>query len=277
MRVGLRGLGIAALCLVMVGAALAPAASTMARGAAVGSLDVDLAPAAHVARAGHPFGVSSASSTNWAGYAVSTSNGAVSAVQGTFVVPKFHGSCSGAYNFSAAAFWVGIDGFSSGTVEQTGVAIECYSVLYVSAVTYFAWYEFYPSAMVVLSMTISPGDTVHAKVSYSSSTYTISLADASTGNSYTSSFTGVSANRSSAEWIAEAPSSSSGILPLVDFGSVSFSKATATVSGSSHPIGSYASYQLTMVNSAGTANKAVPGSLNAAGKGFKVTWQSYGP
>jgi hypothetical protein len=269
-----RFLGGMAICFVLVSAVLfvAPHGASVARGSAP-----ELGRAfGHATGAVHPAGVSPSASTNWAGYVVPTSNAAVTSVSGTFVVPKFHGTCGGYYNFSAASFWVGMDGWNSNTVEQTGVSIECYAYAYVGVVTYYGWYEFYPAGTVVLSMTISPGDTVSAKVSYSSSSYAISLHDLTNGNAYTNSFSGVTANRSSAEWIAEAPYSS-GVLPLVNFGSISFAKSTAVISGSSHPISYYSSYEVTMVNGAGTADKAVPGALNVAGKGFKVTWKSYGP
>ena len=42
---------------------------------------------------------------------------------------------------------------------------------------------------------------------------------------YTTQQTASNAKRSSAEWIVEAPSSSSGILPLANFGSVTFTSA----------------------------------------------------
>src|SRR4029077_20070010 len=85
------------------------------------------------------------STTNWAGYAVSTANGAVTDVQGSWVQPAFKGTCGGFYNSSYAVFWVGIDGFNSNTVEQIGTQIHCISVLWVAGVYYSAWYEFYPA------------------------------------------------------------------------------------------------------------------------------------
>ena len=71
---------------------------------------------------------------------------------------------------------------------------------------------------------------------------------------------------SSAEWIAEAPSSCSftcTVLPLANFG---------TANGAT--IGSYGSsvwVAITMVTSGGTV-KAQPSALNGSGDGFSVTW-----
>lgn len=235
-------------------------------------------PPAAVQSAFH-LGTSTGSSTNWGGYVVNTPNNAVSDVKGSWVVPKFKGSCGGFYNLSEVAFWVGIDGYSSSTVEQIGTSVECVSALYVSVVTYFAWYEFYPAGPVVLGMSISPGDHVSAEVKYSSSTalYTVSLRDATTAASFSKSVGSISANRSSAEWIAEAPSGVSGILPLVDFGTVHFKGCAATISGVAHVVGGFSNIQLWMVNAAGTAYKAAPGGLSASGAGFAVVWKSYGP
>ncbi|MCI4369370.1 MAG: G1 family endopeptidase [Thermoplasmata archaeon] len=263
-------------------------AATVA-GSAMAIALIALGPAAvGLSSVGHPAGfasgahvvprtTSAAGSSNWGGYAVSTSNNAVSDVKGAWVVPHFKGACGGLYNFSAASFWVGIDGWSDTTVEQIGTSVECNSVLYISAVTYFAWYEFYPSAPVALAMTISPGDQVKAEVKYTSSAgFTVSIKDVTTGSSFSTSKS-VSANRSSAEWIAEAPSSTSGVLPLVDFAKVSFTGCTATVSGSSHPVSYYSNYAVTMWNTAGTAKKATPSALGPLGTGFSVTWVRYGP
>src|SRR5437879_13041387 len=52
--------------------------------------------------------------------------------------------------------------------------------------------------------------------------FTVSISDATTGQSFSTSSTVHRAQQSSAEWIAEAPSSSGGILPLPNFGTVKF-------------------------------------------------------
>src|SRR5438046_6649382 len=55
-------------------------------------------------------------STNWSGYAVTGASGSVSDAKGSWTVPAIQGSCPSTNQYSS--FWVGIDGFSSGTVEQ---------------------------------------------------------------------------------------------------------------------------------------------------------------
>ena len=213
-------------------------------------------------------------STNWSGYAVTGSSGSVSDAKGSWTVPAIQGSCPSTNQYSS--FWVGIDGFSSGTVEQTGTDSDCQN----GAPTYYAWYEFYPHpAFLINGLTITPGDHITAEASFSGRSFTVTITDTTTHHSFSTSARVHSAQRSSAEWIAEAPSSSGGILPLADFGTVSFSACTAIVSGTPGTIGSFGSsvQVITMVSNSG-AVKAQPSSLSGSGgDSFSVTWKSSGP
>jgi peptidase A4-like protein len=211
-------------------------------------------------------------STNWSGYAVTGSSGSVSDAKGSWVVPTIQGTCPSTNQYSS--FWVGIDGFSSGTVEQTGTDSDCQN----GVPTYYAWYEFYPHPSFLISgLTISPGDTMTAEASFSSRTFTVTITDVTTHHSFSTSAKVSRAQRSSAEWIAEAPSSSGGILPLADFGTVNYSSCTATV-GTTGSIGSFGNsvQVITMVTSSGTV-KAQPSGLSSSGDSFSVMWKSSGP
>ena len=97
-----------------------------------------------------------ATSTNWSGYAVTGVSGSVTNVKGSWVVPTV--DCSKSPSTSYASFWVGIDGYSSNTVEQIGTDSDCSS----GTPTYYAWYEFYPHfAYYVPNMrTINAGDVM---------------------------------------------------------------------------------------------------------------------
>src|SRR5262249_48179989 len=79
-----------------------------------------------------------ATSTNWSGYAVTASSGAVSDVKASWVVPAVQGNCPSTNQY--ASFWVGIDGYSSNTVEQIGTDSDCQN----GQPVYYVWYEFYP-------------------------------------------------------------------------------------------------------------------------------------
>lgn len=212
-------------------------------------------------------------SSNWAGYAVKTANGAVSDVKGQWNVPQIAVACPTSYR--ASSFWVGIDGDGTSTVEQTGTSTDCSG----GSPSYYAWYEFYPAGSHVLSMIISPADHMSGEVKYSTVTkkFTVILKDLTTGKSFSISKSMSTAKRASAEWIAEAPSNSAGIIALTNFGWVTFNNSFATISGHTHSIGGFSNIAITMWNLAGTAKKAVVGGLVNSGKKFTVTWKSAGP
>jgi hypothetical protein len=244
-------------------------------------------------------------STNWSGYAVTGSSGSVTSASGSWTVPTLV-STSGT---ALAAFWVGIDGYSSNTVEQTGTLIATPAAQTTYGVpAYSAWYEFYPAGMVIIPDTVKAGDVISASVTYtgtsattgffgssgffardprgrSTSTFTVTITDITGGWTYSATGTVRNAARSSAEWIAEAPSSYSGVLPLANFGTVSFGSDStgvtgtcyATVNGVTGSIASFSSnVAITMVNSKGVT-KASPSLLSADGTSFSVTWASAGP
>lgn len=222
-----------------------------------------------------------AQSYNWSGYVVAASPGSVTDVRGSWMVPSLSCTSSSSY----VALWVGMDGFTSTTVEQTGILGECVG----GAPTYVAWYELYPRPMhIIASLAISAGDVVSAEVSYVGGAFVISLADLTTGLSFTTSVKMKSAQRSSAEWIVEAPSSGGGLLPLANFGVAYFGydytfqpqTCYATVNGITGGIGSFGSsvWQVTMVSLSNPSQlKAQPSPLSSDGTSFYVTWLSAGP
>src|SRR5690348_16708749 len=85
--------------------------------------------------------------TNWSGYAAHSAT--YKSVSASWVEPTAH--CPGGSQFSS--FWVGLDGFSSGTVEQTGSEVDCRG----GTPTYFGWYEMYPAFPVNYSNPVHPG------------------------------------------------------------------------------------------------------------------------
>ena len=180
-------------------------------------------------------------SYNWSGYAVTGSSGAVTDAKGSWTVPAV--SCATAPT-GYSAFWVGLDGFTSNSVEQAGTDSDCESLTGKSGTpTYYAWFEFYPnpSYAIEFSHGISPGDSMIAEVKYagqatgagrrgSGAQFTVTITDTTKGETYTITSTAPSANESSAEWITEAPccGRAGSILPLADFGSISFNSGAAT-------------------------------------------------
>ncbi len=162
----------------------------------------------------HPLMGTTTTSSNWSGYDDST-DGPFTSVTASWVQPAIRNAGA---TFTDAAFWVGLDGDNSDTVEQIGT--EGYSE---GVVGYDAWYEMYPAAPVPLDMSIRPGDSITASVSESGAIFTLSLVDRTTAVSYQAMQTmNVPPALASAEVIAEAPSSDEGIVPIADFGTMAF-------------------------------------------------------
>ena len=172
-------------------------------------------------------------SQNWAGYVGQSSTGKTfSSVSGSWTQPTATSSSGTARGYSA--FWVGLGGASgqSQSLEQVGTSTNWVN----GNAEYYAWYELVPSAEVKLSIAIHPGDHVSGKVTVSGTTVTISLSDQTTRQSVTKSLQMSHPDTSSAEWIAEAPSTISQpdvyqTLPLADFGKVTFTGVSATADG----------------------------------------------
>ena len=185
-------------------------------------------------------GVQTAASANWAGYVVGGSSSATRyrSVSGSWVAPT--AKCSSGQGFSS--FWVGLGGSGSGSssasgssgseaLEQAGTEADCNAD---GSPTYSAWYELVPAAPVKVGMAVHPGDHITSKVTVDGTNVTITLTNVTTGGSFSKTLPMSSPDVSSAEWIAEAPSTcNQGVsdctpLSLADFGTVQFSGASAT-------------------------------------------------
>jgi Peptidase A4 family len=236
-------------------------------------------------------------SENWSGYAVTGPNGSVTSVTGSWIVPEIApGSCGRRTTAEYSSFWIGIDGWTSSTVEQIGTDSDCSS----GTPTYYAWYEFYPldsfyacPAAAAHSrrpppcplMNLRPGDVMSATVTANGNgTYTATIEDVTAGESFSTVYTPNketgTPQQSSAEWIAESPccTNSGGFLPLADFGTIEFGQdftkprvstgtCYATIGGVTAPIGAFGLngtqvWSSTMVNQ-NTPNPA-PNPLPAA-------------
>lgn len=203
-------------------------------------------------------GIRNSTSANWSGYAAT--GGGFTSVSATWTEPGV--TCGSQTTY--ASFWIGLDGDGSSTVEQIGTEADCSG----GHASHAAWYEMYPGGPVEVSGAVSPGDAMHASVSYSGSgQFSLTIGDRTRGWSHTFGTHLDNPALASAEVIAEAPSDANGVLPLSNFGSAAFSGASANgvALGSFHPD------PITMAN-AGTT-KAEPGPLSGTGD-FTVTWRS---
>src|SRR5258706_2003241 len=152
-------------------------------------------------------------SSNWSGYAALTNlsnpqSNAVSDVKGTWTVPSV--DCSVVSGNSYSSVWIGIDGYSDNSVEQTGTEQDCLN----GQASYYAWYEMYPKFGYKVNLPVSAGNSIISEVQYiGNNRFVLSLTNTSNNTHFTTTQK-ARASRESAEWIVEAPSSSGGVLPL---------------------------------------------------------------
>ncbi|KAI0738296.1 aspergillopepsin [Daedaleopsis nitida] len=171
-------------------------------------------------------------SSNWAGAVLVANTATYKSVTGTFVVPtpKEPSGSSGTHSASA---WVGIDGDTCGNaILQTGVDFTVSG----SSVSYDAWYEWYPDYAYDFSgISFSAGDTVTVTVTASSKTGgTATITNKTKGKTVSHTFSSQpSLCEYNAEWIVEDFEEGSSLVPFANFGTVTFTGASATtVSGS---------------------------------------------
>jgi Peptidase A4 family len=219
--------------------------------------------------------IQTATSGNWAGY-VATGR-TFSSVSGSWVVPTAKRDSDG-----YSATWIGLGGAggTSNALEQIGTQSD-----YVNGrATYTAWYELVPKAAVTLKLTVRPGDHISANVTVDGTTVTVSISDTTTGRSTTRTQHMASPDTTSAEWIAEAPSIATGdggyqVVPLADFGTVGFTRATATAGGHSGSIADaeWTAERVDLVAGGGESPVAATTSaLASSGSSFSVSWSRTG-
>jgi len=240
-----------------------PAAAKAAAIAVIKNLRIGFHEANHPV-SGPINGLTQVQSTNWAGYADTGSS--FSRVSASWTEPT--PNCS-SRTTALAVFWVGIDGFSSNSVEQDGTLIECSG----GSAFQFTWWEMFPTNSIqVVGQSLAAGDHITSTVTRSGSRYTLTVTDSThSANSFSTTQSCSSCANSSAEWIAEAPSGSSGVFPLARFSTWNDANSSVTAGSTSGTISSFTDNEITMIDSSG-AVKAQPGALNGSGNGFSVSW-----
>ena len=207
-------------------------------------------------------------SSNLSGYAVVGEE--FTEASGSWIVPAVNCAAS---PYGSASFWVGIDGWSNATVEQTGIEAGCND----QQPYYCAWYEFAPKpGVTITSVPVNPGDNISASVTYDPSGFTVTMTNLTTGKSYSFTATVPEARRASAEWIVEL----NGAYGLTDFNAVRFgsdftsaeSTNSATNSTTSGPIGAFGDSVQGSVIVNNQREQAVPSFLSLDGTSFTVTW-----
>jgi peptidase A4-like protein len=226
--------------------------------------------------------VVSATSSNWAGYAVSAADGApdvsYSSVSGAWRQPA--ATCT-AGTPTYSAFWVGLGGFSptSQALEQVGTLANCSAS---GRVTYSVWYELVPAAPVTIKLSIKAGDGIAASVAVSKTSVTVRITNVTQKKkTFQKRLTMASPapDVSSAEWVAEAPAACTPtgqctVLPLANFGGATFVVAKATANGHAGTISdpAWSATAITFGDPNSRTTNATPTPLSPDGSSFGVTW-----
>lgn len=202
-------------------------------------------------------------SETWFGYAAYS--GSYTSVESTWVEPTVDCSKGG----GETSIWVGLDGATNSTVEQTGTEVSCSLT---GQASYSAWWETYPSnIMQTYKDTVKPGDMLTAKVTFEGNDkYDLYLTDKTQDWTEDNLEQGASgASNSSAEVVGETPEIIPGYVffNLPDFGTLNFTNSL--VDG--RPIGDSNPNALNLARFGSTL--ATTGSLTN-GTDFTETWQA---
>jgi hypothetical protein len=207
-------------------------------------------------------GVGANTSHNWSGYAAT--GGRYTGVTGTWTVPQPR--VSGAPGVGAT--WVGIGGVTGQDLIQAGTQDVAAGG---GQAQFQTWIEMLPQASQQVPLAVEPGDSVTVSINEQGAgtgVWQISMKNNTSGQTYQTSVNYTS-SESSAEWIEEAPSGSSGVLPLDQFNSVSFSSASATQNGQTVDLTQANAQAITMLNS-NNQPLAVPSGIGSDGSSFSV-------
>ncbi len=214
-------------------------------------------------------------SNNWSGY-VNTDSKTFTFVEANWTEPSY--KCDG-NSPESAVIWVGLDGFSSSTVEQGGTIAICNGT---RQGTHFAWWEMFPHNAIQEVFPVKVGDKMFASVTYKAGAakpFNIFVKDTTSGASL--SMNEACSNtcaRNSAEWIVETPSFGSQIAFLPKFKPITLTGGFTSVGATQTPLVDIAGFPhqaITMVGASG--NRAVPSALTSNGQGFTDKWISSAP
>ncbi|KAJ7194249.1 peptidase A4 family-domain-containing protein [Mycena pura] len=191
------------------------------------------------------------SSNIWAGAGMESPENTYQSVTGTLVVPHLQpatgGAIEGIYGGSA---WVGLDGMTCQTsLMATGIQF----IYFNQTILANAWTEVYPNPSVdITSMTVNAGDTIKLTLTATSTTTgTAVVENLSNGQSSTVDITSPSPLcLANAEWIVEDFEEGTFLMPFANFGTITFTDASATTrSGSTVGPSGDGSHIINMVQS----------------------------
>jgi hypothetical protein len=202
-------------------------------------------------------------SRNWSGYAAG--GGSYTGISGTWIVPQVATAANGASGVGAT--WVGIGGVKTKDLIQAGTEDSGSG----RQNEYQAWIEMLPAASKQVPLAVAPGDSITVSIDEqgnATQSWLIVLTNNTSGKMYQTTVNYTS-SRSSAEWIEEAPTGRNGILPIDNFGAVSFTGATAIKDGEPMTMEAIGARPISLLNSR-KQPLAVPSPIGSDGESFHV-------
>lgn len=213
-------------------------------------------------------------SYNWSGY---VSKGNFAMVQGDFIQPTINNSNP---SYTHESTWVGLGGYNSGKLVQTGTAMNTYA----GGKYYYAWYEYLSATnpnpeIRFTSITVNPGDKIHTYCSFqqANNKFNAYIANNTNGTSQ-SVLVNISASEyfdsTTAEFINEKPSWGLTDNGLTNYGTTSWWNCQAyTMSCVWQNLGATTYDKVNMYNPDNGNVRAMPSGLS--GQNFTSTWYNY--
>jgi hypothetical protein len=224
-----------------------------------------------------PGGTGIEQSSNWAGYAATGGNFTV--ISATWTIPNV--SAGSGNSVSSDATWVGIGGVNTDDLIQAGTQ----AIVQNGRVQYSAWWETLPQSSQPVAMDVSAGDSMNVSITQQADgTWQVFIHDTTSGQTFQKNLS-YQSSLSSAEWIEESPSAGGRtLIPLDNFGSVTFTNASTLEDGKQHTIQEAGGQPITMYSSPGGRRGrfgggggqggqplAQPSALGSDGATFSVT------
>ena len=215
------------------------------------------------------------SSNNWFGYNQGTleqGGKQFNSIAGDWTVPTATQHAAGD---ESSSDWIGIGGgcvdanctVGDNTLIQTGTEQD---VSASGVRSYSAWYELIPAPSLGISMTVRPGDHMHAQISETvsgSNVWKITLRNVTRNKTFTKTVP-YSSTHATAEWIEEKPleiGTNAGFAPLPNLSRISFDHATTNAASA----GLKASEKIQLIDGNGRVI-GTPSAPDAQRDGFAV-------
>jgi hypothetical protein len=199
-------------------------------------------------------------SQNWAGYAATA--GGYTAVSATWRLTELALSSPG-----TDATWIGIGGVRSHDLIQAGTDRTAING---GKPTLEAWVELLPLPSRTVPLALKPGDMIQVSITQQGpESWLIALNNLTSGQSYQVTERYAS-SLTSVEWVQEAPSAGRGRqLPLDNFGTITFSEASAVQDDATVTIAQSGAHAITMITPGGL-HLVEPSPLGIDGSSFSV-------